>query len=75
MYGALLGQSLLADVVQFAHRCRVGHANLCSHIADAVYAAIPHDIVDADIVAYEGLNIVVNVDNADKSLTLLTKII
>ena len=50
-------------------------AHLCSHVGHGVYRAIPHDVLDVDVVADEHFAIIVYVDYAHKTVALLTEII
>ena len=75
MYGAFLSHSIVADGFQAFHGSRIVNAHLLCHIVHAVYAAIPHNIFNVDIVAHQRLDIVVDIDNTYQSIAVLSEIV
>ena len=75
MYLALLSQSIVTDCFKSLHWSSIGNAYLLCHVVNAVHRTIPYDIFYRDVVANEGLHIIVNIDDANKSVSLLSEII
>ena len=67
--------SIVADSFKAFHRSRIAHSDLFCHIVNTVHRTIPHDIVNVDIVADEGLDVVVNINHTYETVALLTEII
>ena len=72
---ALQAHGLVADGAEGRHRSRVADAHLSSKIGHAVHRAIPHDVFDVDVVAYEGFRVVVHVNHAHQPVALLSEVI
>ena len=72
---ALLRHGIVADGLQALHRSGVVDAHLHCEVVNALHAAIPYDVLNVYIVTYQGLYVVVNVDDTHKSVTLLSEII
>ena len=72
---ALLRHGIVADGLQALHRSGVVDAHLLCEVVNALHAAIPYDVLNVNIVTYQGLYVVVNVDDTHKSVTLLSEII
>ena len=72
---AALGLGLVTDGLQLLHRRRVGHAHLGGHVGHTVDRAIPHDVLDIDIIPDQGLHVVVDVDDAYQAIALLTEVV
>ena len=72
---AALGLGFVTDDLQLLHGSRVGHAHLGSHVGHAVHRAIPHDILDVDVVAHQDFLIVVDVNHTHQTVALLTEVV
>ena len=75
MYLAMFAQRVVADGLQTFHIDRICHTDSIRHVPYGVDAAIPDDVVNINIIADERLSVIVNVDDADQSVTLLSEII
>ena len=75
MYFAFAADGCVAEGFEMLHRGRVLHANLFGHVLDAVYRAKPNDVFYIDVVANQGFGVVVNVDDAHQSVSVLSEII
>ena len=75
MHLAPCGARLLAQGGKFLHGRRVGHTHLLRHVVNAIHRAIPHDVLDVDVVAIERFGAVVHVDDAHQSVALLAKVV
>ena len=75
MHLALLSQSIVTDGFKSLHWSSIGNAYLLCHVVNAVYRTIPYDIFYRDVVANEGLHIIVDIDDAHQSVSLLSEII
>ena len=67
--------SLVAYRLQLLHRRTFAYSHLCGKVDHTVNRAIPHDVLDVDVVADEHFAIIVYVDYAHKTVALLTEII
>ena len=75
MYRTFLGQCIVADGLQRLHGSRTADAHLFGKVLYTGYRAIPHDILDVDIVADEHLGALVDVDDTYQSVALLSEVI
>ena len=73
--GAALAAGLVAEFLQVAHRSAVGYTHLGGHVAHTVHTAVPYDVFYVDVVADEGLLILVDVDHAHQAVALLTEVV
>ena len=73
--GAAFRAGIVADGLQLGHRSRLCHAHLGSHVGHALHRAVPHDVLDVDVVADEAFAVVVDVDDAHQSVALLSEVI
>ena len=69
------GFGFLHQLSEFAHRCRLLHAHLRSHVSHAVHRTIPHNVFNVDVVAQEILLIGIHINHAHKSFALLSEIV
>ena len=72
---ALLAHSIVADGLESLHGRCILHADALSHIVHAVNTAIPHNVFNIDVVANKRLDVVVDVDDTYKSVTVQSEII
>ena len=75
MDAALHAHSLVADGLKALHRSCVLYANALCHVVHAVDAAKPNNVLDIDVIAYECLDVVIDVDNAYKTVAVQSEII
>ena len=75
VYATLQSHGIVAYCLKALHRCRVLYTHALSHIVYAVYAAEPYNIFYVDVVAHKCLNVVVDVDNANKTVAVQTEVI
>ena len=75
MDAAFQAHRLVADALERLHRRCVSHAYLLCHVLHAVYTAVPYDVFNVNVVANECLCAVVNVNDANKSFSVLTEVI
>ena len=72
---AVCAQCFIADELQMLHgQCFIGAA-LLRHIVHALNRAIPHDILNVDIVSNQDVAVIIDIDNAYQSVALQTEII
>ena len=74
VYLALEPQCVVAYCLQALHWCAVAYSHLCRHVVDAV-GAVPDDVLNRDVVANEGLDVVVDVDDSHEPVPVLSEII
>ena len=72
---ALAGFGFVDEFADFSEQCRIGHSRLSRHVGNAVYLAIPDDILDVDVVAEEIFPVVVDVDHSDEAIAVRSEII
>ena len=72
---ALLAHSIVADGLEALHGRSILHADALSHIVHTVNTAIPHNVFYVDVVANKRLDVVVDVDDTYKSVTVKSEII
>ena len=75
MDGAVLVLGLVADHLKLFHGSGTMDAHLSSQVAHTVNTAIPHDILNVDVIANQHLSAFVNVDNAHQSISPLPEIV
>ena len=72
---ALLAHSIVADGLEALHGRSILHADALSHIVHTVNTAIPHNVFYVDVVANKRLDVVVDVDDTNKSVAVKSEII
>lgn len=60
---------------QHGHGRGVLHTALCGHVGYAVHAAIPHDVLQVYVIAYEPLAALVGVYHTHQSLAVLSEVV
>ena len=75
MDAAALGTRLVTDDLQLLHGGRIGHTHLGGHVGYTVHRAIPHDILDIDVVTHQDFLIVVDVNHTHQPVTLLPEVV
>ena len=64
-------QRLVANAFQLLHGAGFGNPDLRGQVAYTIDGAKPHDVLNVNVIANESLRVVVNVDYADKSVSVL----
>ena len=72
---ALCCNGIAAYRTEVGHRGAIGNAHLSGKVGHAVNGAVPHNILDIDIVANEIFLIVVNIYHTHKSVAPLPEIV
>ena len=75
MYLSVRCFCLVADILQFAHRCRINNSYLSSKVADSINTSKPYDVFDVNVISYQHFFVFIDVDNANKTIALLTEIV
>ena len=75
VYLALLAHGRETDCFQFLERSGVAYAYLLGQVFHAIHAAIPYDILYADVIADERFLVVVYVNDTYQSVSLLSEVI
>ena len=72
---ALLRHGIVADGLESLHWRRVVNTHLLCEVVYAIYASIPNDIHQVDVVTNQGFDVVIYINYTNQTLSLLSEVI